>query len=311
MDAIQRLLEHDTAGDPITGLKWTRKTTGKIAEALQQIEIPVSPNTVARLLYKMDFSLRVNRKQIATNSTPYRDQQFQFIGKLRTRFQRQGLPIISVDSKKREMIGNFKNTGSKWDRSPVLVNDHDFLSDASGVGISYGIYDLSHNRGSVCVGVSHDTAAFAAHAIATWWKREGARRYGRSSKLLILADSGGSNSCRSWAWKTEIQAQVCNPLGLTVTIAHYPTGASKWNPIEHRLFSEISKNWAAEPLTSYEKMLNFIRTTKTKTGLAVSAYLDRRDYPKGLKPDQQSISSLHLKRDKVLPQWNYSIRPNV
>lgn len=311
MDAIKMLLEHDTAGDPMTGLKWTRRTTEKIAEALQQIEIPVSPNTVARLLYQMDFSLRVNRKQIATSSTPYRDQQFQLINKLRARFQRQGLPIISVDSKKREMIGNFKNAGAKWDRSPVLVNDHDFLSDASGVGISYGIYDPSHNRGSVCVGVSHDTSAFAAHSIATWWKREGARRYGRPPKLLILADSGGSNSCRTWAWKTEIQAQVCNPLGLTVTIAHYPTGASKWNPIEHRLFSEISKNWAAEPLTSYEKMLNFIRTTRTKTGLVVRAYLDRNDYPKGIKPSPQSISSLHLRRDKLLPKWNYSISPNV
>jgi hypothetical protein len=185
----------------------------------------------------MDFSLRVNRKQIATNSTPYRDRQFQHICSLRTRFERQGLPFISVDSKKREMIGNFKNTGAKWDRSPVLVNDHDFLSDASGVGISYGIYDLPHNHGTVCVGISHDTAAFAAHSIATWWKREGSRRWGRVPKLLVLADSGGSNSCRSWAWKTEIQAQLCNPFGFTVTIAHYPTGASKWNPLEHRVFS--------------------------------------------------------------------------
>jgi len=165
--AIEILLEHDTAGDPITGLKWTRMTTEKIAEVLQEIDIPVSPNTVARLLYQMDFSLRVNRKQIATNSSPYRDRQFQHISKMRTRFQREGLPVISVDSKKRELIGNFKISGAKWDRSPVLVNDHDFRSDASGVGISYGIYDPPNNRGTVCVGVSHDTAAFAAHSIAT------------------------------------------------------------------------------------------------------------------------------------------------
>ena len=155
----------------------------------------------------MDFSLRVNRKQIATNSSPYRDRQFQHICALRTRFQRQGLPIISVDSKKRELIGNFKNAGANWDRSPVLVNDHDFRSDASGVGISYGIYDPPHNRGTVCVGISHDTPAFAAHSIATWWKREGSSRYGRAPRLLVLADSGGSNSCTSWAWKTEIQSQ--------------------------------------------------------------------------------------------------------
>jgi hypothetical protein len=292
-------------------LKWTRKTTEKIAEILQQIDIPVSANTVSRLLYKMDFSLRVNRKQIATNSSPYRDQQFQIISALRARFLRQGLPIISVDSKKRELIGNFKNAGTKWDRSPVRVNDHDFRSDAIGVGISYGIYDTPDNRGTVCVGVSHDTPAFAAHSIATWWKREGSRRHGNAPKLLVLADSGGSNGCRSRAWKTEIQTQLCNPFGITATIAHYPTGASKWNPIEHRLFSEISKHWAAEPLVSYEKMLDFIRTTSTKTGLAVTAYLDRNEYPTGLKPDPRLISSLALKPGKILPLWNYTIAPNL
>jgi hypothetical protein len=286
-------------------------TTEKIAEVLREIDIPVSPNTVARLLYEMDFSLRVNRKQIATNSSPYRDQQFQHISKMRTRFQRKGLPVISVDSKKRELIGNFKNSGAKWDRSPVLVNDHDFRSDASGVGISYGIYDPPNNRGTVCVGVSHDTAAFAAHSIATWWKNEGAHLHGHAPELLILADAGGSNNCRSWAWKTELQTQLCNQFGITITVAHYPTGASKWNPIEHRLFSQISKNWAGEPLVSHEKMLGFIRSTTTKTGLSVSAYLDRAEYPTGLKPDRQLISSLALKPDKILPQWNYTIAPNL
>ena len=292
-------------------MKWTRKTTEKIAEVLQAIGISVSANTVARLLYQMDFSLRVNRKQIACNSSPYRDQQFQHIGSLRTRFQRQGLPIISVDSKKRELIGNFKNSGVKWDRSPVPVNDHDFRSDASGVGISYGIYDPPHNRGAVCVGISHDTPAFAAHSIATWWKHEGSRRWGRVPKLLLLADSGGSNSCASWAWKTEIQAQLCNAFGFTVTIAHYPTGASKWNPIEHRLFSEISKNWAAQPLDSYERMLKSIRTTSTQTGLVVTAYLDRKQYLTGLKPDPRLITSLRLKHSNILPKWNYTIAPNL
>jgi len=209
------------------------------------------------------------------------------------------------------MIGNFKNSGAKWDRSSILVNDHDFLSDASGVGISYGIYDPPRNRGAVCVGISHDTPAFAAHSIATWWKREGARCYGRTPKLLVLADSGGSNSCTSWAWKIELQTQVCNPFGIAVTIAHYPTGASKWNPIEHRLFSEISKNWAAEPLDSYEKMLKFIRTTGTKTGLTVTAYLDRNEYPTRLKPDPLLISSLRLTYGQMLPRWNYTIRPNL
>ena len=259
----------------------------------------------------MDFSLRVNRKQIASNSSPYRDQQFQCIAALRHRFQQQGLPCISVDTKKREMIGNFRNGGAKWDRSPVLVNDHDFLSDASGVGIPYGIYDLRRNRGTVCVGISHDTAAFAAHSIATWWKREGVRYYGRAPKLLVLADCGGSNRCDTWLWKTEVQTRVCNRFGIAVTVAHYPTGASKWNPIEHRLFSEISKNWAAEPLVSYEKMLKLIRTTGTQTGLLVNACLDRNAYPTRLKPDPQMVASLRLTPGKVLPRWNYTIRPNL
>jgi hypothetical protein len=295
----------------MTGRKWTRKTTENIAQLLQQKGISVSANTVARLLYQMDFSLRVNRKQIATNSSPYRDQQFQQIFSLRARFQRQGLPIISVDSKKREQIGNFKNPGAKWDRSPVLVNDHDFRSDASGVAISYGIYDCLNNRGTVCIGISHDTPAFAAHSIATWWKEEGTHRYKGASKLLILADAGGSNSCRTAAWKTEIQTQLCNACGITAMVAHYPTGASKWNPIEHRLFSEISKHWAAEPLVSYQKMLNLIRTTKTETGLTVTACLDRKKYPTGLKPAPQTISSLNIKSSNIFPQWNYTIAPNL
>jgi hypothetical protein len=236
---------------------------------------------------------------MATDSSPDRDQQFRYISSLRTRFERQGLPIISVDTQKRELVGNFKNNGVKWDRTPVRVNDHDFRSDAIGVAIPYGIYDLLANRGSVFVGVSHDTAAFAVHSIAGWWKRDGAERYRRGRKLLILAATGGSNSYRTGAWKTELQSQLCNSFGLTATVAHYPTGASKWNPIEHRLFSEISKNWAAEPLDSYPKVLNFIRNTCTRTGLAVSAYLDRRNYPTGTAPDSEQVRSLCLKRHSI------------
>ncbi len=209
------LLEHDTAGDPITGLKWTRKTTEKIADVLRQVDIPVSANTVSRLLYQMDFSLQVNRKQIATNSSPYRDQQFQHISSLRTRFQRQGLPIISVDSKKRELIGNFKNAGAKWDRSPVLVNDHDFPSDASGVGISYGIYDPPNNRGTVCVGsptaftIRPTTAAQSALESPTT----------RRPSLLIPSPLGGNAKDRVamsvlpsfWSWPTQVAATVALP----------------------------------------------------------------------------------------------------
>jgi hypothetical protein len=177
------------------------------------------------------------------------------------------------------------------------------------VSIPYGVYDLLANRGSVFLGVSHDTSAFAVHSIAGWWKREGAVRYRRARQLLILADTGGSNSCRRHAWKTELQAQLSNPFDLTVTVAHYPTGTSKWNPIEHRLFSEISKNWAAEPLDSYPKVLSFIRNTCTRTGLTVSAYLDRRKYPTGTSPDSEQIRRLSLKRHSTLPAWNYTIAP--
>ena len=295
----------------MTGVKWTRKTTEKIAQVLVKQGISVSPNTVARLLDEMDFSLRVNRKSIASNSSPYRDQQFQHIASLRTRFERQGLPIISVDSKKREMIGNFKQAGSKWDRTPVKVKDHDFLSEADGVALPYGIYDTVLNRGMVSVGISHDTSTFAAHSIATWWKREGSMHYPNASRLLVLADSGGSNSSNRWAWKTQIQTQLSNAFALHVTVAHYPSGASKWNPIEHRMFSEISKNWAAEPLVSYEKVIKFIRTTSTKTGLHVNAYLDRANYPTGIKADPEEISALRLKHGKILPKWNYTISPNL
>ena len=247
------MLEYDTAGDPITGLRWSRRTTAKVALALGDFGIRVSPNTVARLLHQMGYSLRVNHKKLSTDHSPDRNDQFLYLSDLRERFQRRGHPIISVDTKKRELVGAFKNPGARWDLSPRLVNDHDFRSDATGVAIPYGIYDLLGNRGSVVVGVSHDTPAFAAHAISHWWQREGSLRYPRSRQILILSDTGGSNGCRCRAWKTELQAQLADSFGLILTVAHYPTGASKWNPIEHRLFSEISKNWAASRSTAIKR----------------------------------------------------------
>jgi hypothetical protein len=279
--------------------------------ALGDFGVVVSPNTVARLLHQMGYSLRVNRKKLSTDRSPDRNHQFLYLGDLRQRFQHHGLPIISVDTKKRELVGNFKNPGTRWDLSPRAVNDHDFPSDAAGVAIPYGIYDLLANRGSVTVGVSHDTSAFAASAIAHWWRQEGSGRYPRSRQLLILSDTGGSNGARRRAWKTELQSQLADSLGLTLTVAHYPTGASKWNPIEHRLFSEISKNWAGEPLDSYQKILNFIRSTKTQTGLSVTARLDRRQYPTGIEPTPEQLQSLRLKPHEVLPKWNYTISPNL
>jgi hypothetical protein len=266
---------------------------------------------VARLLHQMGYSLRLNHKQIATNSSPHRNLQFEYLADLRDRFQRRHLPIVSVDSKKRELVGNFKNPGGRWERAPRYVFDHDFRTDSIGVAIPYGIYDVNENRGALVVGVSHDTPAFAAHAIAYWWRQEGSTRYSGSRRLLILADTGGSNSCRCFAWKTQLQSQLVNSFALAVTVAHYPTGASKWNPIEHRLFSEVSRNWAGEPLDSYQKILNYARTTRTQTGLQVTAYLDRRHYPCGLKPTPDQIASLRLQPHETLPQWNYTIKPQL
>jgi hypothetical protein len=307
---IERLLDNHTAGDPMSDWRWTHKTTLKIAEQLRRLGIQVGARTVARLLGKLRFSLRVNRKKISPGSRSIRDQQFSRITRLRRRFCRQGDPIISVDAKKRELVGNFKNAGVKWERDSTPVNDHDFRSLAAGIAIPYGIYDPQANRGSVFVGVSHETSAFAVHSISQWWKREGRQRYPNSQNLLILADTGGGNSATRGAWKDQIQQQLCDEFGLTVTVAHYPAGASKYNPVERRLFSQISKNWAAEPLTCYNKILKFIRQTTTTTGLKVRAYLDRKNYPLKVKPSAERLRELRITRYKVLPKWNYTLAPS-
>jgi Rhodopirellula transposase DDE domain len=302
-------MRHDTAGDPITGVKWSRRTTRKIAAELTALGIAVSKNTVGRLLKEMDFKLRVNRKQIASTKNPERNQQFLYIAEQRERFSNQCLPIISVDTKKKELIGNFKNAGAKWDRQPVLVKDHDFSSEADGLAIPYGIYDTQANRGAVFVGTSHDTPAFAVDAIAQWWVKEGIQRYPTARELFILADGGGSNGARCRAWRKALQETLCTSLGLTVTVSHYPPGSSKWNPIEHRLFSQISKNWAGEPLTDIDKILNFIRTTKTKSGLTVSAYLIPKKYATGIKISDPEMRQLNIVPHDTLCRWNYTLRP--
>ncbi len=237
-------MKFETAGDPITGLKWTRRTTEKIANELKSIDIQVCSNTVGRLLKNMGFSLRVNHKKIASGGKKVtaedqrnRDNQFRYIGDLRENFAKRSLPIISVDSKKREKIGNFKNQGATYRRKPKMVNDHDFPSSAVGNGLPFGIYDTIGNLGSVYLGTTRDTPAFAVDSIAKWWKEEGMKRYPDARELYILADSGGSNSARSRVWKYSLQTKMCDQYGLSITVSHYPPGASKWNPIEHRLFS--------------------------------------------------------------------------
>ncbi len=300
---------HDTAGDPMTGLRWTHKTTEKIRRQLCSIGIRVSRSTIARLLKQLGYSLRVNHKQIARGNPEHRDRQFQYMKRLRTSFAQSGLPIVSVDTKKKELVGLFKNPGAAWSKEPTKVSDHDFRSDGKGMAVPYGVLDLGANRGHVSVGVSHDTPEFAVHALATWWARAGSRRYPHADHLLILADNGGSNGSRARAWKIELQTRVCDRFSIAVTVCHFPPGTSKWNPIEHRLFSEISKNWAGHPLDSYETILNHICSTKTTTGLRVKATLDRGDYPIGRKITAADMEVLHLKPHHTLPDWNYTLTP--
>ena len=305
-------MKYEVAGDPVSGLRWTRKTTKKIAAELSALGIRVSRKTVAKLLKQMNFSLRTNKKKISNGSPPTRDAQFANITQLRERFSRRGNPILSVDTKKKELVGRFKNPGRVWAQKSDAVNDHDFRSMADGVAIPYGIYDLQSNRGTVYVGTSYDTSQFAVECIEKWWRSEGQKRFPGRKHLLVVADTGGSNGATRRAWKHGIQIQhkLCNEHGLDVTVAHYPPGASKWNPIEHRLFSEISKNWAGRPLDSYETILNFIRTTKTKTGLKVNARLVKKQYPKGIKISDPAMALLNIKKSSSLPKWNYTLRPS-
>jgi hypothetical protein len=302
---------HETAGDPITGLKWTRKSTAKIASELRQLDIDICPSTVARLLKEMDFSLRVNHKKLSRVckvAPEVRDAQFVRIAQLRNDCATRCLPIISIDTKKKELVGWFKNAGAAWSRQPIEVKDHDFLSDALGKAVPYGIYDLQANRGTVVVGTSRETPAFAVDAIEKWWLDEGRHRYPQATKLALLADCGGANGPSHRAWMCALYERLVLRHGLTVTAAHFPPGTSKWNPVEHRLFSEISKNWAGHPLDSWETVLHFIQTTKTQTGLEVKAHLIDRLYPKVKITDAQ-IKALPITRYEALPKWNYTLSP--
>ena len=294
----------------MTDLKWTHKTPLKISRLLRRAGITIGARTIGRLLKKLRYSLHVNCKQISTRSSPQRNQQYQYIQKTWRTFERESFPIISVDAKKKEMLRNFKNNGRVWGYSPIYVNDHDFRRDAVGMAIPYGVYDVRSNQGHVFIGTSHDTSDFATQALAEWWKQEGRSLYPNAKRLLILADAGGSNAPRTRAWKRGIHTKLASPFGLKVTVCHYPPGASKWNPIEHRLFSEVSKNWAGQPLDSYETMLNYIRATTTKTGLLVKASLINGEYPTGVKISDSQMKQVKLRNHKILPIWNYTISPN-
>lgn len=302
-------MKHEVAGDPISGLKWMRRTTEKIAEQLRNLDIDVCSNTVARLLKEQGFSLRVNHKKISSGSPAERDDQFAYLAEMREQFTKQGDPVISVDTKKKELVGNFKNAGAVWGKQPVSVKDHDFRSEADGIAIPYGIYDVQNNHGAVIVGRSRETPEFAVASIGKWWCFCGRHRYKAARKLLVLADCGGGNGYRTRAWKYYLQKKLCDRHGLAVTVCHYPSGASKWNPIEHRLFSEISKNWAGRPLDSWDTIRNYISTTTTTTGLRVNAYSDPREYAKGVKISDAQMEQLQLRKHDTLPKWNYTLSP--
>jgi len=288
--------------------KWVRDSLRQLQAKLDN---QVSHTTIGRLLRAMGYGLKANRKQLTGPRHPDREAQFGYIQEQIKRFRQAGWPIISVDSKKKELIGNFKNAGQHWCQQAELVNEHDFKQDALGRAVPYGVYDLEHNQGTVFVGQSADTPQFAVDAIAFWWEKTGQLLFPNASCLLILADAGGSNGCRFRLWKQQIQEQLADRLGLQVTVCHYPTGASKWNPVEHRLFGPISANWAGIPLRTFETMLALIRGTSNSTGLQVEAILLDRTYQTGIKVSDEVMQLLSLERHNTCPNWNYTLVPRL
>jgi hypothetical protein len=301
-------VEGQISGDPMTGRKWVRRSLRHLSRDLLKQGHQACPNTVGRLFRKQDFSLKSNRKGQSGQSHPDRDRQFRHIQRRRKRFTAAGLPVVSVDAKKKELVGNFKNAGVAWRRRPESVNIYDFIHDAQCRATPYALYDPGRNRGMVALGTSADTAQFAADSIERWWRQEGRQAYPRAGELLVLADGGGSNGHRSRLFKLSLQ-EFANSSGMALTVCHYPTGASKWNPVEHRLLSPISINWAGKPLRSLDTMLGYIRGTTTKSGLSVRAWLNTRTYQTKIKVSNEQIRSLNLKRLPTCPDWSYTIRP--
>jgi DDE family transposase len=309
LTVLEQLLEDATAGDPISGLKWSRKTLDKLRYQLRSTGFIIGRSTIARLLRERNYTLKGNRKSITSTHDPERERQFRYIDQQRRAFEKAGNPVISVDTKKKELIGRFKNPGRTWRQSALQVNDHDFASQAQGKAIPYGIYDLTHNCGYVLVGTSHETAEFAIAAIRRWWLVRGERTYAGTARLLIQADCGGANSNRSWRWKAGLQ-RLADEFQLAITVTHFPPSASKWNPIEHRMFSLISANWTGQPLVSYETVVKFIRTTRSERGFQCQARLDRTIYPTKVKLAAAERAQIDCRAHRLYPHWNYTIRPH-
>ena len=310
--ALERLVDADSRGDPEQPLRWTAKSVRKLAEALRGLGHRVSFRTVARLLRELGYSLQANAKTREGSSHPDRDQQFQHINDTVKAALGAGEPVISVDTKKKELVGDFKNGGRELrpKGAPVPVRVHDFKDKELGKAIPYGIYDLSDDSGWVNVGIDHDTAEFAVASIHDWWQHLGCDRYPHASSLTITADCGGSNGNRTRLWKTELQ-KLADHTGLQIRVCHFPPGTSKWNKIEHRLFSFITQNWRGKPLETLEVIINLIAATTTSTGLTVYAQLDARTYPAKIQVTDQQLAAVQLEGDPFHPEWNYRIKPRT
>jgi hypothetical protein len=310
IETLGRLVEPVTRGDPMLPLRWTCKSTSNLAEELTRQGHRVSPRTVGRLLSADGYSLQSNRKTKEGGSHPDRNEQFEHINVMVKGFQHRGQPVISVDTKKKELIGEFKNGGREWrpKGEPDEVKVHDFVDAELGKAIPYGVYDLSENKGWVSVGIDHDTARFAAEAIRRWWKNMGAKRYRDARELLITADGGGSNGSRCRLWKVALQ-ELATKLQMPIHICHFPPGTSKWNKIEHRMFCHITQNWRGRPLVSHEVIIQLIANTRTKAGLKIRAALDSGRYPTGIKISDEELAALKLKPAKFHGDWNYALLP--
>jgi hypothetical protein len=308
---LKALLEATTAGDPMSALKWTCKSTRTLAEELTRQGHRISFPTVARLVSELGYSLQANEKRREGNSHKDRDAQFRFINRQCAAFHRRGQPVISVDTKKKELVGDFKNAGRQWlpKGCPTPVRVHDFKDKKLGKAIPYGVYDIGKNVGWVNVGIDHDTAEFAVESIQQWWRRMGRRAYPNARELLITADGGGSNGAKNRLWKLSLQ-KLAQSAGLTIHVCHYPPGTSKWNRIEHRMFSHISMNWRGRPLESLEVIINLIANTSTRTGLRLKAALDAGSYVKGKKVSDKELAQINLKPSNFHGDWNYAIKPS-
>lgn len=310
LEALETLVDPVTRGDPESPLRWTCKSTAKLADELTRQNHSVSDRTVATLLKQTGYSLQANRKMTEGKQHPDRNAQFEHINAQALAFQKQRQPVISVDTKKKELVGDFKNSGREWQPKgrPENVRVHDFKDKQLGKAIPYGIYDLASNEGWVSVGITHDTAQFAVASIRRWWTEMGAARFPRARKLMITADGGGSNSSRNRLWKVALQ-KLADELDIPLHVCHFPPGTSKWNKIEHRMFCFITKNWRGRPLTSLETIVELIGNTTTDTGLTVRAALDHAEYETGIKVSDQQLDQVNLKRSEFHGDWNYTVRP--